>query len=185
MGGDADASDQEAVIGANLMRIDDQPMQEKGSLAPLLPALKSIAIFFLNLAAAVIGTAVVDSPFRTPFLPLAWSTRMRVEDGLSAVTAFAIGYFVFRRWKTDWAKWIWVAGVIWLARRLIQMWDGPSVFGGSYAVPPGLFWEFSNHTLPPDPESLNNWAQYWLVLLRTSFYSAGAFCCASYREAIE
>ncbi len=48
-----------------------------------------------------------------------------------------------------------------------------------------LLWELSGDAYSPDPESAETWLVYTLVMVRTAFYSVGAYCCASYRENLE
>ncbi len=109
---------------------------------------------------------------------------MAAEDAISAFIAFGLGYFVYGKWKARSAKWVWLAGVCWFGWRALHVWYGQGAVNRLYGRSPVLLWEISGDGYRPDPKSAETWLVYTLVMVRTAFYSVGAYCCASYRESI-
>jgi hypothetical protein len=105
------------------------------------------------------------------------------EDLLSAAAAFGLGYFVYRRWKSASSKWVWLAGVCWCAGGALLTLDGNhgTVF---WTAPNVLLLDFNTND-GYSLSSLENWTGYILPLLRTVFYSIGAFCCSHLGGAME
>jgi hypothetical protein len=90
---------------------------------PEFRILRRCAAFLANLLAAFLGTAVLES-FVIPLLKLfahsAASTVIR--EWICSITLSAlIGVSVERRRKTQTARWVWVAGVLWFAFGLTQV----------------------------------------------------------------
>jgi hypothetical protein len=127
-----------------------------------------------NLATALVGTAIALTPVEGAFFDRLYLARsLRWADLLSVVVPFLLGSFVWYKWRYDSAKWIGALGVCWFALRAIQI-----LFG--YALPAkfgGILWEFSGNDSVPPMTAFVEWSLYTLPLVRTVFYSAGAFFC--------
>ncbi len=106
------------------------------------------------------------------------------EDLLSAAAAFGLGYFVYRRWKPVSSKWVWLAGLCWFAWGALLTLDGNHGTILLEASPNVLVHDFNIDNLF-SRSSLENWSVYMLPLLRTIFYSTGAFCCSRFGPAWE
>ena len=46
------------------------------------------------------------------------------EYAISVVVALALGYFVFYKWRSSTAKWIWVVGALWFAWEAVSIGKG-------------------------------------------------------------
>jgi hypothetical protein len=125
------------------------------------------AAFLANVLAAFIGTAVLESPISPLVKVFAHSAASMVirEWICSIALAALIGFLAQRRWKTNSARWVWVAGVLWFAFGLTQFGDPWLTFSGIRCAefrgyPCVAFWSF---TVP---------------LIRTIAYSIAAFLTA-------
>lgn len=138
----------------------------------LMPIARSIGVFVANFATAAITPAILEDNLRQGFRSMPLRVQLQVEDAVSAVFAFSLGYFIFRRWKFVSAKWVWIAGLAFFAVNLLS---GRRNFAS-------LCWEFSPRTCEFEAYSLLNWTNT-IVLVRTIFYSLGAFTCSRCYEA--
>lgn len=132
-----------------------------------LRIVRRCAAFLANVLAAFIGTTVLESPISPLVKVFAHSAASMVirEWICSIALAALIGFSAQRRWKTNSARWIWVAGVLWLAFGLTQFGDPWLTFSGIRCAefrgyPCIAFWNF---TVP---------------LIRTIAYSIAAFLAA-------
>jgi hypothetical protein len=128
-----------------------------------------VAVYAFHITVAVLGTEIVESPYRRYSIDFSSSLRrsMRMEDLLSSVTAFALGFVVYWRWRPAPAKWLWpLALCSWLWRVLLLL-DGFH----------GRIWEVSGDNGVPDFQSILTWNGFTLPLLRATFYSLGALVC--------
>jgi hypothetical protein len=91
---------------------------------------------------------------------------MIMEDFVTTVTAFGLGYCVYAQWQPAASKWLWLAGVCWFTPRALLMLDGTH----------GSFWEIAGADSRLTTQSLANWFEFTIPFLRTVSYSAGAFC---------
>lgn len=137
----------------------------------LIPA----AWFVLHLLVAVFATRMVES--QLPFLLHLVDRRNLVlmEDCRGAAIALLSGYLAGLRWEPRIGKWTWVAGL--------------SIFGW-HALPAllhhdSLNIEFSGGACLSNPASseCSNWMLYTLPLVRTVFYSIGAYAASVRAEA--
>jgi hypothetical protein len=128
-------------------------------------------------------TAIIDGPAHG-FVPgLTIRTMVVREDLLSAAAAFGLGYFVYRRWKCASSKWVWLAGVCWFAGGALLTLDGNH--GTVFWKPPNISLLDFNVYDADSLSSFENWSGYMLPLVRTIFYSTGAFCCSHLGGAME
>jgi hypothetical protein len=79
----------------------------------MLGYLKFVGLLLINLAAAVIGTAILDTEVRGMIPSHTIAAIVWKEIILSIVCAAFIGFFMWRRWRSTAAKWIWVLAVPW------------------------------------------------------------------------
>lgn len=131
--------------------------------------LRLAGLFLANLFAAVVGTSVLTAltPVRSTFSVLLAS---------EFVAAFAVGYLGYLILKSDTAKWVWIAGLLWFGQRAVALWMNQSTvraITGSHGTFPLL------HP-GPDAQSVSDWITYTLIFLRTIFYSVGAFLCSRF-----
>jgi hypothetical protein len=133
-------------------------------------SVRAVGFYLLNLVVAVIGTKVVEDPFDR-FVHFSERTSVVVlkADFLTSIVAFALGYLVYRRWQPASAGWAWVAGACWFGLGALH------ILGGRQGT---MLWEISRSPFPLDINSFVNWSKFTVPLLRTIFYSAGAFCCS-------
>jgi hypothetical protein len=134
-----------------------------------LRRLRILGTFLLGLAIAVLGTAIVDSPFERYTVGASLRASMFRMDVLTGCFAFGLGYGVFRKWKFETSKWIWIAGLCWFGRRFLLPPDGNHV----------LSWEiFATRSVFTDWVAMGNWSIYTMPLIRSVSYSAGALACS-------
>lgn len=138
-----------------------------------------IGEFVLNFAVAALFTNLLRDNFRL-YHGASSSALLMKDYMLNAAIAFALGYFVYRRWRFESAKWVWIAGFCSFAIRATIFWisqHGPlNAIHGSTS----LYWEMSGVGCLSD-RSICSEMVYTFPFLRTVFYSAGAFFCVWFR----
>ncbi len=97
------------------------------------------------------------------------------EYVISALVALALGYFAFYKWRSAPAKWVWIAGVLVFAWEAISLW--PVQHYSVLAAQPSFMADVQAafDAVNDDPHRF----MYIFILLRTIFYSAGAWICWS------
>jgi arginyl-tRNA synthetase len=151
----------------------------KGSRGSAARAVRASGAFLGNLLTATIGPAILGEGIALRIHVRAWNQRMFLADFISAAIAFGLGYFVFYRWKFRSSKWIWAVGVCWFAWRAVPIWFGDPIL--RRLAPRTVLWELSGNSERPDLESFETWT-YTTALLRTVFYSLGAFSCSRFAD---
>jgi len=126
----------------------------------MLRALRFVGFLFVQTVIALIGTAVLEHaiwrvvPVHT-VVGVLWK-----ECILSAICATAIGFGMWRIWRTSAAKWTWVLAVLWFAFGILMrrgdVWGG--LFGSALEAP--VTKGFFVFTVP---------------LFRATFYSVGVY----------
>ena len=119
-----------------------------------MKVLRATASFLGNCLTAVIGTAIWNTGLEHVFHPRTIKGIYLTEIALSGVVAFLLGYFVFYKWKSAPAKWVWVVAVIVLA------------------------WRATLPTPHTPVEMVSLYSLDW-ISVRVAFYSLGAWSCAS------
>jgi hypothetical protein len=146
----------------------------RGSIDPKMDAIiksaRGVGVFILHVLQAVVGTAIIESPLHAIYHPHVRSGIIIKEDLLSATVAFASGCLVYNKWRQAAPKWVWLAGVCWFGIHLFLVSDGEAAVVEQLAGTGCL----SN----VGSVACNDWSTATLPLLRTLFYSAGAFLCA-------
>lgn len=134
--------------------------------------LRAAGLFVGNFLTATIATNVFASEFSHIYAPRTIAGALHREYVLSAILALPLGYFVFYKWHWSEAKWVWVAGAIWFAERVISLGhERPSVL----SVPPSVLDVARNMFDPPYAAGRTLYA---FILIRTFFYSVGAWTCS-------
>ena len=143
---------------------------------------RDAGIFILNLLVAVMGTAALVFPFT--FFPrqqgaVVLKSDLLTADFLNVLAAFGLGYFPYRNWRPTASKWIWLFGLCWFVCGALRALDASNG---------AALWEISREDAAFDLDSsyknfynlqsFYHWLLFTLPLLRTVFYSAGAFCCS-------
>jgi hypothetical protein len=136
--------------------------------------------FILSLTLAMVGTAILETPFVHVTHPLGHSILR--EDCLSAATAFGLGVSVSRIWKSSLGQWIWIAGMAWfvVGATLIHFKQQlPAVWGGTHTT---VFSQLMGWNCELDIRSCESWLTYTLPSLRVVLYSVGTICYLSWRR---
>src|SRR5215472_1706066 len=138
-------------------------------------------VYAAHLVAAVFGAAMFSFEVTHMLRFPDWHKRIEADDCVRALVSFGLGYFVYHKWKSGAAKWIWVVGVAWFVQGALHIWLKHSLLGplGRRDV---ILWEFRSRTSSIDVEVMKFWSFYTLSLVCTTFYSAGAFCRARFGE---
>jgi hypothetical protein len=108
--------------------------------------------FFANVAGAVLGTAIIESPISLSLKMVTHSPASFVirEWICSGILAALLGALAQRRWTSSTARWVWVGGVMWflLGGAGHQTGDAWRVFSGIACAehrgfPCTVFWAFT------------------------------------------
>ena len=146
----------------------------------LAKLLRQAGEFLLNLVVAAVFTSVLRADFRL-HRGRSSAAFLIVEYAINAAIAFALGYFVYRGWRLESAKSVWAVGLCLFAQRAIRFrleQHGPlNAIHGSTS----LYWEMSGVGCLVD-RSICSDRVYTLILLRTAFYSCGAWFCMWFRQ---
>jgi hypothetical protein len=130
-------------------------------------AIPTLAAFATNLAVAVFGTALLESPFERYAVVASGRQSFFNMDIMTSLFALGLGASIYQLLKTVTAKWIWVVGLFWYLQQLII--DPKHV----------LLWEIeATKSAFLDFQASANWSLYTLPCLWISFYSMGALICS-------
>jgi hypothetical protein len=138
-----------------------------------LQSLRAVGVFLGNLVNAIVGIAMVNSVIYNIFpWVISWGRRLLLDDFLSAFFSFVLGYIVYYKWKPASAKYVWLVGACAFGLRLTHLLVGAhgTLFAEMYG---------NVHDLP----NFKDWYGFTVPLVRTGFYSAGAFCCSRIQHA--
>jgi len=133
------------------------------------PAIGSIVSLLLNLLAALMATSIAQSPFAR-FIHFAppYRPAMLRADVLIVLVAFGMGFAVYRRWRPEVSKWLWLAGVCWYVPRTLL----------TLNVNQDSVLDDRGGATSPTFQDLAHWREFTVPCLRLAFYSAGAYCCS-------
>ncbi len=121
---------------------------------------RTIGEFCLSLFLGVFGSSVAEVPFvRRIDVRNGGMVEVWVGDLVVALVAIGLGAAVSLRLRWRPARWVWVAGVVWLITGLL---------GG------GILWEFAGRDSVISDDRALFWMAYTLPALRTVGYSVGA-----------
>jgi hypothetical protein len=130
-----------------------------------------VGVFAGHALAAVIGTAIFQEELSNIFHAKTITEMLHQEYALSAIVAFALGYFVYFKWHSAPGKWICIAGVLWFTHGALSVWHARY----SFATGEPSFGTVCYQMFGPayGIDSL----VYVPTLVRTAFYSIGAWGC--------
>lgn len=128
--------------------------------------LKFVGSLLINLAAAVIGTAILDTEVRRLIPPHTVAAIVWKEIILSAICAAFIGFFMWRTWRSSAAKWTWVPAALWFVFGYLFMASNANVFGRLSG--------FNSGSVLSAPD-VRTFFTFTVPLIRAVFYSAGAY----------
>ena len=95
----------------------------------MLRYLKVAGSLLINLATAVIGTAILDTEVRRLIPTHTVAAIVWKEMILSVVCAAFIGFFVWRTWRSSAAKWICVLAALWFVFGYLTIARSTNVWG--------------------------------------------------------
>jgi hypothetical protein len=95
----------------------------------MLRYLKFAGSSLINLATAVIGTAILDTEVRRLIPTNTVAAIVWKEVILSVVCAAFIGFFMWRTWRSSAAKWIWVLAALWFVFGYLTIARSANVWG--------------------------------------------------------
>jgi hypothetical protein len=155
----------------------DEFYTDKPDVSVAAKFLRVSGVFLLNVLSASIVSGMLASPFEHFDRNSIHATILRI-DLINAIAAFGLGYFVYRRWRSAASKWVWIAGLCWFAQRAVRFWYEQRTFSVIHVYQgTSIFWEMSGNGCEFNFQSCSDFIGYTIPLLRTTFYSLGAFCC--------
>jgi len=133
--------------------------------------LRYVSILLLNAVIALIGPAIVVSPFAHLFRPNSINQIVLRTYFLDAVGALLLGYLIYSVWQPEPAKWVWLIGTCFVAykgslvvihgqSRLRSAFSGTECRGGLMAA------------------GCQVWLHFTIPALHLAAYSLGALLCA-------
>jgi hypothetical protein len=132
----------------------------------MLRCLKFVGSLLINLAAAVIGTAVLDTEVRRLIPTHTVAAIVWKEIILSIVCAVFIGFFMWRTWRSPAAKWIWVLAAPWFVFGYLTIARSANVWGRLSG--------FSSGSVLSAPD-VRTFFTFTIPLVRAISYSLGAY----------
>ncbi len=137
-------------------------------------ALRFVGLLLINVAAAVIGTAILDTTIGSAFHPHSIGGILWKEWVLSIGCATAIGFGMWRTWQSNVALWTWVLPAVWFAMKLLLALGKDS-----------LLFQFSGEACVNGvrPIGCINWFVFTLPFVRSVFYSLGAYASSAFHNA--
>lgn len=127
----------------------------------------------LNLLAVLIGTAILSSVLgRGYWHPHTIQSLLRVSYSYDIIAAGLLGFFIYRRFRTITAKWVWVIAVLWFLIRTFTL------IGSASPLWPQL--SGSECIQGTRAIGCTNWFLFTMPLVRAVAYSAGAWLCSHF-----
>jgi len=146
----------------------------------MLRWIRTAGSLLLNLLLAVFGTAVIQTPLDSLIKVHTIPEIVQRSDWLSAVCACLLGYVVYRLWRPYIARWLWVAGIGWIAFRVILLLPAQHV-SALYPAQHVSIWSALSGTGCSEgitAVGCRNWLQFTIPSLRMVAYSTGAIVCS-------
>jgi hypothetical protein len=129
-------------------------------------AFRAVGVFLGNLLTAMLTTAIVTTEAANIIHPKL-DRMLLFNDCFSAIVSFGLGYFIYHKWKFASAKFVWIVGAFVFGLRATHVVIGyhgtlfAEVFGRVHDIP-----------------NYEDWSLFTMPLVRTGFYSLGAFFCS-------
>src|SRR6266436_1835679 len=132
-------------------------------------ALKFFGLLVVNIVVAVIGTAILTTTIGKAFHAHSLSAILWKEWTLSIGCAAAIGFGMWRTWRSHVAYWTWVLPTLWFGVKFIL-----AIGKGS------LLFQFSGEACVEGvrPIGCINWFAFAIPFVRSVFYSLGAYAAS-------
>lgn len=130
--------------------------------------------FLLNLIIAVIGTAIVETPLLHIFYAGTGHAALIREYVLSSTVAALLGFLIYKKWRPQSARWIWIAGLLWFAAKAFARAPGALA-----AHQPGFG---TGAACNQEISALGcvTWLIFIVPAIRTCAYSAAAWLASSF-----
>jgi hypothetical protein len=132
----------------------------------MLRYLKFAGSLLINLAAAVIGTVILDAEVRKLIPTYTVAGIIWKELILSIVCAALIGFFMWRTWRSSAAKWIWVLAAPWFVFGYLTIARSANVWGRLSGL--------SSESVLSTPD-VRTFFAFTIPLIRAISYSLGAY----------
>ena len=129
-------------------------------------ALKFIGLLLVNLAVAVIGTAILDTTLWRVISSHSVAAIVWKELTFSIVCAAFIGFGMWRTWRNSAAKWTWILPAVWFAFGYLTIAGHGDVFGRLSG--------FSSGGVLSAPD-VRSFFSFTVPLVRAVSYSVGAY----------
>jgi hypothetical protein len=131
---------------------------------------RRVGELLLNWLVAIFGTAVIEAPLSKLYHPHTIGSVLIREYLVSATVAGLMGFFIYRRWRSESAKWVWVVGLALFVLRALLIALGSSK-ESAWSQMSGLACAegFASGCM--------NCFVITIPAVRTIFYSAGAGLC--------
>ena len=147
--------------------------ESKRDLPSTMKIILFVLSFCLNAVVAAVAPEIIHYPLVHNLMRLYERTPTAFvrADIITAITAFGLGYFVYRRWHPRAAKWVWVAGLCLFAGRAL-VWKLRDPAGVDHSI----LWQMVGEGPSESVQGFGDWAGYTIPCIRMIFYSNGAFC---------
>jgi hypothetical protein len=132
----------------------------------MLRYLKFAGSLLINLAAAVVGTVILDAEVRKLIPTYTVAGIIWKELILSIVCAALIGFFMWRTWRSSAAKWIWVLAAPWFVFGYLTIARSANVWGRLSGL--------SSESVLCAPD-VRTFFAFTIPLIRAISYSLGAY----------
>ena len=146
----------------------------------MLRWIRTAGSLLLNLLLAVFGTAAIQTPLSSMIKVRTIPEIVQRGDWLSVVCACLLGYVVYRLWRPSIARWLWVAGIGWIAFRIILLLPAQHV-SALFPAQHVSIWSALSGTGCSEgivAVGCRNWLQFTIPSLRIVAYSTGAIVCS-------
>jgi hypothetical protein len=128
--------------------------------------LKFCGFLLIDLAVAIIGTAILDSAVRRMVPSHSVAEIVTKEIVLSIVVAALIGFGMWRTWRNSAAKWTWVPAAVWFVFGYLTIAGSTDVWGRLSG--------FGSGSVLSAPD-VRSFFVFTVPLIRASSYSLGAY----------
>jgi len=146
----------------------DQRRQHRGycRIPAMIRSVKFCRALLINLAVAVISTAIVDTAVRGVIPTHTVTAMVCNEIILSVICATFVGFFMWRTWRSSAAKWIWVLAALWFVFGYLTIANKSNVFERLSG--------FTSGSVLSAPD-VRTFFAFTVPLIRATFYSTGAY----------
>jgi hypothetical protein len=140
-------------------------------LNPTIRIFRALAVLAGHFLAAVVATKLFEEELSHVFPGGTLREVLRREYLLSAIFAFVLGYFVYYKWRSAPAKFVWIVGALLFTDRALSAWHARYSFATGEPRFVTVCYEMFGPAYQP------NSTEYAITLVRTTLYSIGAWAC--------